>query len=193
MNKTSKIIGIIGSLIAVILICIYLLRTPVMQTNHSSVISSSTTQAPTSTISQTSTTTADNHPGMKLYQNKEFGFEFWYPEGWEWQENIFGSLFSKFNLTVLKINGQYTNQFGSINIVTHDFFENYLFNMRVIKAEETDTVVNYISGKQFRYISESVPVIDIVFPLKEYEVLFGIESKYEKELKSIISTFKFIR
>lgn len=42
-----------------------------------------------STSSLTFTPGTDHHPGMKLYRNDQWGFEFWYPEGWGIEENTY--------------------------------------------------------------------------------------------------------
>lgn len=56
-------------------------------------------------LTATSTSPENDHVGMKLYRNNQWGFEFWYPKGWVWQENVFGGPRIKFNLTVMKIDG----------------------------------------------------------------------------------------
>jgi hypothetical protein len=172
-------------------------QTPTSTSTQYTVQNATTTNALrriASTSTTTGTTTTD-HKGMKLYRNDEYGFEFWYPEGWEWKENVFGSPYSKFNFEVIKIDGKYTNLFDGMNIVTQDFFDNYLNNMKLDHSEESGVVIDSISGKLFRYNTGegSLPITDVTFQLREYHVIFGVERKREKELHQILSTFKFLK
>lgn len=166
--------------------------------NNIGVIVATSTQALSTTSISSSTTqpqTSKNHPGMKLYRNEEFGFEFWYPEGWEWEENVSTDPSNKFNTTVMKIDGENTNQQDSISIVTQpqDFLKYYLINMQRLNAKKSEIMIDNITGTQYRYDFEGMKMVDVFFPLHEFIVLFGVEGQHEVGLKSILSTFKFTK
>lgn len=138
-------------------------------------------------------TTVDSHPGMKLYRNEQFGFEFWYPEGWEWERNALMGPSTKFEMTVVKIDGRDTSQHDSIDIYTQDFLENYLINMQRLNAKESEIMIDNITGTQYRYDFEGMKMVDVYFPLREFVVFIGVEGQHEVGLKSILSTFKFTK
>jgi hypothetical protein len=145
--------------------------------------------------SATSTVSLDTtkHPGMKLYHNDEYGFEFWYPEEWEWQAGTFGSPSSKFNYLIMKIDGANTDQNEGLNIVTDSFYKNYLVNMERLQAQRESVVVDGVRGSEYAYVFEDTPTIDVSFPIGQYWLILGLEKEHEKELRTMISSFKFIR
>lgn len=196
--------GFIGIIVLIVVVMGYLYTTHYLNQQKEPLTATSTTSTQPKVPEVSSTSTAPTtpkpsevgeHPGMKLYRNDEFGFEFWYPEGWEIAENLFKSPYSKFNFAVVKIDGNRTNLFDSMNVVTQDFFENFLINMKSDNSEVSEVIFGSISGEQFRYnaIEDGVPVTDVTFPIGEYHAIFGVERKHEKELYQVLSTFKFLK
>lgn len=175
----------------------YINLRPHQAINVQTVVATTTSQVQTSgsTISSTSSQAVllNNHPGMKLYRNDQFRFEFWYPEGWVLQENVFGSPYSKFNLTVMKINGQNTDQNDVLNIVTAAFESNAVSNYQAMKAVKSNILIDGVPVTKYRYNFEGLTNIDADIPLGDYRILFGVESAHEAEFNKILSSFKFMK
>lgn len=153
----------------------------------STVIATSTAN----TLATTTSIVTESHPGMKLYRNAQWGFEFWYPKGWEWKENVFGSPNIRFNLTVMKINGKNTNQDDMINIVTPDFANR---EYQDIQNESTPFTVDNLQGLKYEY-KEDINYIDIVIPInKDNTIIFGNEDRaHISEFNQIVSSFQFTK
>ncbi|MEK7584044.1 MAG: hypothetical protein AAB490_02275 [Patescibacteria group bacterium] len=147
------------------------------------------TSSPKSAAS--TTPQSSNHSGMKLYRNEEFGFEFWYPEGWEWRENIFGSPYSKFNATLFKIDGKDTNQDEIINIVTPDFADNAAHNARIMHAVITNAEIDNVAATKYRYNFNGVPTVVLDVPLGDLRLLLSIDEKHDLAFNQILSSFKW--
>jgi hypothetical protein len=200
-KKTLFVIGVCVVVAAVAAIVLYQKAPLTRQATQTPTSTQYTVQNTTTTnalphIASTSTTadTATDHKGMKLYRNEEFGFEFWYPENWEIMENSFKSPYSKFNFEVIKIDGKYTNLFDGMNLVTKDFYDNFLVNSETDNSEVTDITLGSVFGKQFHYTNEyGLLKTDITFPIGKHFAIFFVERKREKELHQILSTFKFLK
>ena len=200
MTKTGLGIGLLVTVLGLIGGSVYWKSLPDDYAALSSIATSTTPAAveTVSTVVPILETTGNNpaditvsaHPGMKLYRNDEFGFEFWYPEGWEWKEDLSRNPLSKLNVKVIKIDGLYTNQFESFNLVTPEFYENYLRNMQRLDAATSAYVIDNVTRVQYRYVMPGASIVDIAFPLGENFMLFGTEVRYADSMDRILSTFE---
>lgn len=194
MTKKT-IIALIPITILLVLIFVYQQRIQQSGGNTQNMIATSTpvvsAAAATGSSAISTTVSTTNHLDTKLYHNEEWGFEFWYPDGWEWRANIFSGAFSKFNLTVMKINGENTSQNDVLNIVTPDFVENAKRNFALLGASTSTVLVGNVIATEYRYVFEGMPSIDVDIPFGEYRILFGGDAVHEKEFHDMLSTFKF--
>lgn len=158
------------------------------------IVATSTPAQPiNATITIATTTQTNDHPGMKRYRNTEWGFEFWYPEGWEWKENVFGSPFSKFNLTLMRIKDKNTNQDTVLNIVVPEFAKNATRSISAIDPRPIEITVDGERGMKYSFLHEGPSELIVDFPFNEYHILLGVASWNESELNTIVSTFKFLK
>lgn len=154
-------------------------------------IATSTPIQPIGTTTTLSTTAqTDEHPGMKLYHNDQWGFEFWYPEGWEWEENIFGGPNSKFNLTLMRIKGRNTNQDTVLNIVVPEFAKNATASVNASDPRPIEITMDGVKGMKYSFLHKDSPELIIDLPLNKYHILFGVAPWNESELNTIVSTFR---
>ena len=135
----------------------------------------------------------ESHPEMKLYRNDEYGFEFWYPAGWKWKENIFGNPFSKFNITLMSVNGDQTYQDMFINIVTPEFAANAVAGRNALDPEPTQIVVGGSDGTKYTSLHEMPPEVTIDVPQTDYHFLFCADPSDEDKLNIVISTLRFLK
>lgn len=194
-KKIIIIISLIISVLAVVGIAMYLRQQTLQQSiaNNVQMITPTTTQAqPSTSISSVAT---DAHPGMKLYRNDEFGFEFWYPEGWEWKNGIPIKSDLKLNMIIVKIDGKNTNQQSYISIFAEypDFLKYNLINMQRLNAKKSEIAVDNFVGIQYRYNFEGMKVVDTSFLFGKFRIVFSTEEKYDVGFSQILSTFKFIK
>lgn len=204
MTKKIIIILLVVAAFAIISFA-YFVQWPWRNGSHTQPVAATSTQTqspsnaqskPAAVVVAASSTVAQvaaDHIGMKLYHNNQWGFEFWYPEGWEWKENVFGSPYSRFNLTAMKINGQNTNQNDVLNVVTTAFESNAVLNYHAMKATTSTILVDGIPVIEYRYKFEGVSNIDVDIPLGDNKILFGVEGVHGSEFDSILSSFKFIK
>lgn len=157
---------------------------PQTQTSNTTIISSTTQQQ-----------TISNHPGMKLYRNEQWGFEFWYPEEWEWEENTWGNPRSKFNLTLAKIDGKNTNDLSGINITTPEFITSSYQDLR----EKSEIItVDGVKSFKYKYIQDPVQYTDVIIPINAStsiiigDAIIGLKSDDRQGFNQILSTFKFL-
>jgi len=145
--------------------------------------------------SKTNNKTSDTD-GLQLYHNIEWGFEFWYPEGWTFHENTFYNPSSKFNLVGAspEENGRPNPIFPSlfINIVTIDFAANATIKINDIGAITSDIVIDGIRGTKYNY-TEKVPRILVDVSFDQYNLFVAAHENYEDTLNQILLTFKFLK
>ncbi len=143
------------------------------------------------------TPTAQETTTSKTYHNTEFRFEFQYPENWLLYENTFGGSFSKFNLI-----GSSPEEDGYpdpiappflINIVTPDFADRAVINIRNLGGSSSTTMVADTTGTKYVYEFEVVPQFVINIPFGEYRMLLGATKDYEDVFNQILATFKFLK
>lgn len=134
-------------------------------------------------------TPTTDHTGMKLYQNKDYGFEFWYPNDWEVQENAFGSPYSKFNVTIAPLSGKYFPDPIVINIVTPDFSYNIPEDSKVFSKIN----LGGIMANEHQYSYEGLTRNGIIVPFGKYNLILGANYEYQETFDKIISTFTFTR
>ena len=201
MTGTSVSIALLIVIPGVLGGYVYWSSLPVKRTTLSSIATSTTPSAveTVSTVAPALETTGSNpadatvsaRPGMKLYRNDEFGFEFWYPEGWEVKEQTFQSPFSKFNL-VAHPTGTHPNfEPLGINITTNDFVSR---SYQPYKASAIPTIVGGREG--LRYAFEAMTYYtDFVIPLHDdLVIIIGNENKsHLPEFNQVLSTFKFLK
>ncbi|MEK7149428.1 MAG: hypothetical protein AAB757_00405 [Patescibacteria group bacterium] len=140
-------------------------------------------QQPTAATTTTST--------LKIYRNKEFGFEFQYPADLIIRENAFKSYYSKFNLKIYKkIEEQFDPTF-LVNVVLPEFAEQSYGGLE----KTTDKViVDGVSGIKYQYKFNERKETAIILPLNEYRLILGVYyEEYENVFNQIISTFKFLK
>ena len=130
--------------------------------------------------------------GMKLYRNEEWGFEFWYPEGWEIKEPAFGSAVSKFNMDVEPTFPHFPHPI-TINILPNDWIERVRESFKREGIKLLDIQVDKISGIGYEHISEGLPQIDYLFPRENYWIVVGGKKQYENILNQILATLKFLK
>lgn len=128
-------------------------------------------------------------PALKIYSNKQFGFEFRYPADWEIRENVFGSPASKFNLNIVPNTERYLPDPVLINIVTPSFGDRAFQDLENIASKIT---VGGISGKRYDYKFEGMQRISILLSFGELRIILGSEQRYEAVFNQILSTFKFL-
>ena len=138
-----------------------------------------------------------NSSKIKIYSNKDWGFEFQYPEElWIFRINTFSSPFSKFHLIGAPLSEEgliyAPNTPFIINIVTLDFADNFVRNMEVSKASESDIVVAGLKGKKYEY-EENVSEIGIDIPFGQYHMILGATKEYEDVFNQILASFKFLK
>lgn len=136
------------------------------------------------------TTQTNDHPGMKRYRNTEWGFEFWYPEGWEVLENIYKGGASKFTL-VAHPAGTYPNfEPFIINITTADFVEH---SFAPYKDIATSTIIDGITSKIYKYESDTY-YSNIVVSIGAIRIIISnSNNEHVPEFNKILSTFKFLK
>jgi|GEM_PF-3304356 hypothetical protein len=198
MNKNLQVIAFV--LLAVLIGTIYwwrIVEAPTqLATTPSATSTPTTTTHPVATSISAATSEsassapAESRPGLKHYRNEEFGFEFWYPEELVWEENTFSSPYSKFNLTAVSISGKKTNRMDYVNIATSELYNNFLRNMDIAQAEAVDVRLGTITGKQYRYISEGVPRITVVFPIRDLYVIFSASASHEDIVHDVLGTWQ---
>ncbi len=139
---------------------------------------------------------ATTTPEMLTYRNTEFGFEFQYPKGWTFEETLFYSPASKFNLIGAspEEKGIGNPVFPSflINIVTPEFAESADINRRNLGAIESAVIIDGVKGIKYEY-TEKVLKISIDLPFKQYHILFGVKKQYEPVFNQILASFKFLK
>ena len=134
--------------------------------------------------------TKSNRGGLKFYRNDEFGFEFWYPEGWRVEENTFGSPFSKFNMAVQPPTVRDMFEPFSINIVTPDFVERGFSDMRDMAKPIN---IDGIQGLEYEFVTDGVVhQTAVIIPLGEYRMILATQEKYQEVFDRISLTIKFI-
>ncbi|MEK7149448.1 MAG: hypothetical protein AAB757_00505 [Patescibacteria group bacterium] len=139
------------------------------------------------------TTTIAAESGLKIYRNKQFGFEFQYLDNWSFYENTFYSPFSKFNLVGASLGKDYQiNPPVLINIVTPDFADRAILSREKLGAVTSDIVVGGISGKKYEY-TEELPRISIDLPFGKYRMILGAKKQYEDIFNQILASFKFLK
>ncbi|PIT97341.1 hypothetical protein COT77_01995 [Candidatus Berkelbacteria bacterium CG10_big_fil_rev_8_21_14_0_10_41_12] len=142
---------------------------------------------------QTKKELTEENINWKTYRNEEWEFEFRYPENWSFHEDTFYSPFSKFNLAGAPIGERYQiDPPLLINIVTLDFADSYVINMKNLGATTSDLIVGGIRGTKYEYIFESIPQVDINLSLGEYLMILGTKKQYEDIFNQILATFKFL-
>ncbi len=147
---------------------------------------------PSSIILPTSTTSpAQNNitDGVKTYTNTEFGFEFKYPEDWEFEENTFSNPFSKFNLEVALPKDKQTPNAITINIVAPDFVDRQFSDLQDIASK---VIVDGVEGLKYEY-TDQAPHITIILPLGKYKIILGTIIGHRDILNQILATFKFLK
>ena len=136
-----------------------------------------------------------SHAGMKLYRNEQYGFEFWYPEGWEIKENTFHNAYSKFNLEVDlpdDVDTVVTPSFG-INIVDTVFADQSRVIIKNLGASTKDVSVDGTVVTQYTYKYENIMTVDVDIHHDPLRILIDAQAKHEKEFNQILATFKFLK
>ena len=142
-------------------------------------------------VNAASTTLSNAHVGMKLYRNEQYGFEFWYPEGWEVTENTFGNPSSKFNLVAHAMGTHPGLEPLTINVVTAEFA---IREYQDIQQKSTPVIVDGVKGSKYQYRGET-SYTDVILPMKDsIAIIIGHENneRYLTEFNEIVSMFKFI-
>ena len=194
-----RYVGIIALLLLVIFGVIYWkIARPSKQIIPVSVV------AATSSMSQTAATTTpveqkpmvtsseqESHLGMKLYRNDEYGFEFWYPIGWDTFIHPYGQgASSKFEMVVApNVAESNVNPF-LVNIVEPRFADTTFIGDDVASST---VVINGVSGYEYRYDFEGSPEKAVVFSLGQYKVILGTTKDYMTTFDKILPTFKIIK
>lgn len=153
-----------------------------------------TTQNPlpsSGSISSTIPTQASSTAEVKTYRNEEFGFEFQYPKSWKLDENSFGSPFSKFNLEGDSSAKDYNPDMAAllINVVTPNFTERQYASLKSVAQKIS---VGGVVGEKYEYIFESIPQVDIIFPLGQYKIILGTAGRHIDIFNQILASFKFL-
>jgi hypothetical protein len=133
------------------------------------------------------------HSGMKLYRNEEFGFEFWYPEGWTITEQRNLNPYIKFEVVA---------QLGTY-VYYHPFFvlistrQHALDVADAINDHDTSTPITLagVSGIRHEYeYTEEAHHIDYDFIFSDHAIFIGNENNsHVPEFNQILSTFKFLK
>jgi hypothetical protein len=142
--------------------------------------------------SSTTSLQASSTAEVKTYHNEEFGFEFQYPKSWKFEENSFGSPFSKFNLEGDSSAKDYNPDMAAllINVVTPDFTEGQYANLKSVAQKIS---VGGVAGEKYEYIFESIPQVDIILPLGQYKIILGTAGRHIDIFNQIVATFKFLK
>lgn len=145
----------------------------------------------TTSVSTASTNAESDHPGMKLYHNEEFGFEFWYPEGWTITEQRNLNPYIKFNVVAQFDVHTYYQPF----YVLVSTREHALEVADAIKDHDTPTSVTIDGRSGIRHeYDEETHYIDYDFVFGESAIFIGNENKsHLPEFNQILSTFKFLK
>lgn len=144
-------------------------------------------------------TQAKTTQGFQLYRSEEWGFEFEYPKEWTFETNSFYSPFSKFNLQGNSSANDYNPYLPPflLNVVTPDFAERAVINIRGLGAIESGIVINGIRGKRLEYKEQhgsyKVSNIAVVLPLDAYTIILGAHKEHESSFNQILSSFKFLK
>jgi len=139
-----------------------------------------------------------NSSKIKIYSNKDWGFEFQYPEElWIFRINTFSSPFSKFHLIGAPLSEEgliyAPNTPFIINIVTPNFADNFVRNMEISNASTSDFIVAGVEGKKYEYEFEGIQTIDIDLPFGQYHMILGATKQYENVFNQILASFKFLK
>jgi hypothetical protein len=130
--------------------------------------------------------------GLKLYRNEEWGFEFQYPEDWEFEENYTRSYYSKFNLRVIPINEKHTKIPVVINIVLSEFAER---SFRGIEKNTSKVIVDEIAGTKYEYEFGGGKEIAIILPFGDLRMIIGTDDSdlYLDTFNQILASFKLLK
>jgi hypothetical protein len=166
-------------------------RQAINSTSTTSAVPAPTTSNPSAATSTTSSDAAE-HPGMKLYRNDEYGFEFWYPQELTIRENSFYSPNSKFNLDVILKDGKHDISVFSLNVASPEFADTTFSGY---PATTTSVTVNGISGTRYDYFYEGLPEIAVILPLTQNKAILGIDGEakpnwHPEIFESILDTFE---
>ena len=138
-----------------------------------------------------SSTVEENHPGMKLYRNDEYGFEFWYPEKWELFIEPHGlGYYSKFEMVAAPTSTEYDLNPLFVNVV-EPVFARAAFSGPGMAS--TSIAVDGTTTVKYAYDFEGDRRQDVVLPLGKYSIILGVGSeKYFSDYDKILSTFRLI-
>lgn len=155
-------------------------------------IAPATTSLPmaTSTISPN----AAQHPGMKLYRNDEYGFEFWYPDAWSAEENTYGNSGTKFNVIAYptRADGKYPFYDPLIvSVVTSDFANG---EYSYLKSSARPTVIDGKEGLEYKY-TQDTHYDDVIIPIDTSTsfIIGNDDDAYAADFSNILSSFRFLK
>ena len=155
---------------------------------------------PTSTPRQATTnqsnvqSVGEAQPGLKLYRNDEFGFEFQHPADWEIRVPAFKSAVSLFNMA-FDPSDKHNAEVVSVNITPKEWVENALVKMRARGVVTKDVTLDGRPAIEFkdkgsfsRPATITLVLVDDTFWIDITGVL-GYEEGYEQ----VLDSFRFIR
>ena len=132
----------------------------------------------------------------KTYHNKEFGFEFEYPDNWILDETyIYGNL-RKFHLASVPLENErliYDNTPPiAIDVVIPERAERLVELFYEREGPALETIIDGIVGLRYEYEFDRQPRITIVLPLGQYRLILNSDKKYEDTFAQMVATFKFL-
>ncbi|OGM95311.1 hypothetical protein A2524_04550 [Candidatus Wolfebacteria bacterium RIFOXYD12_FULL_48_21] len=145
-------------------------------------------QTTNATTTIATTTQTNDYSGMKRYRNEEWGFEFWYPEGWEMKDKTGSAPQSSLYLSVNFLSDDtLTMDSFSISIVTPQFAD-----YAAQGEHSSQIIVSDIIGRTYQYTLEGVSSITVDLPLHGKKMIVSAQKQHEKELYKVLSSFKFL-
>ena len=146
------------------------------------------TSVPQTTTPTNGTSTTQE---LKTYRNKEWGFEFQYPQDLVIEENSFVSYYSKFNLELFTKIGESFDPTFLVNIVLPEFAER---SFGGLDKTTTEVVIDGVSGVKYQYEFNNRQEKAVILPLGEYQLILGVYyEEYEDIFNQILFTFKFLK
>lgn len=134
----------------------------------------------------------NNSSSLKTYRNEEWGFEFQYSQSWIFEENIFRSYYSKFNLELFVPIGEKRDESFLVNIVLPEFIRGF----NGLEKTTSEVIVDGVKGIKYQYDFEGSPHISIILPLRDLRIILATgdgSKQYLDEFNQILATFKFLK
>jgi hypothetical protein len=128
---------------------------------------------------------------LQHYLNEEWGFEFWYPEGFVVREKDFTSHYSKFNLYVLDKVGNGFERAFLVNIVLPKFAEQ---SFSGLDKKTKEIVIDGVPGVEYEYKFSERSEKMTILPFGEFRMILGLHyEEYDDLYNQILGSFKFLK